>query len=64
VPQWLLRTLSAWSGRPDAPSAGALQRLGADLVADDSAARRDFGFSPRPFAAGDVAAPAPIRKNA
>ena len=64
VPRWLLRTLSAWSGRDDAPSAGALQRLDADLVADDSEARRDFGYSPRAFAAEEVVAPRPTAKNA
>jgi len=64
LPQWLLRTLLAWSGREDAPGAGALQRLGADLIADDREARHDFGFSPRPFAAEEVVAPRPLAKNA
>jgi len=63
LPRWLLRLLSALGAGGFAPSAGALQRLGDDLVADDADARRDFGFSPRPFTAEDVVAPRPSPKN-
>jgi hypothetical protein len=31
-----------------------MRRLDAPLVADNSAAARDFGYAPRPFAAADV----------
>ncbi|MEP6483941.1 MAG: NAD-dependent epimerase/dehydratase family protein [Rudaea sp.] len=36
--------------------AAAIRRLRVPLIADNQPATRDFGFSPRPFAAGDVLA--------
>jgi hypothetical protein len=43
-----------WQGCGAAGNAAAMRRLDAPLVADNSAAARDFGYAPRPFAAADV----------
>jgi nucleoside-diphosphate-sugar epimerase len=44
-------------------NANALQRLHENLVADNSAAQRDFGFAPRNFVAADVLATAQARRD-
>jgi len=58
LPQSIIRTaLRLRSGRDaGAISAAALDRVRADLVADNSEAARDFGYAPRAFVAGDVVA--------
>ena len=63
VPQRWLRALLSLRGGENRPSSGALQRLNEDLIADNEEARRDFGFSPRPFAAGDVVTPRMVAEN-
>ena len=60
VPQTVIRAaLRVRSGRDaGAISAAAVDRLRADLLADNSEAARDFGYSPRAFVADDVIAAA------
>jgi uncharacterized protein YbjT (DUF2867 family) len=57
VPLFILR-LVAWMMRRrsgvHAINAAALRRLREPLIADNSAAKRDFGYAPRAFVAGDV----------
>jgi len=50
--RWLALALRV--ARPTAAGVGALSRLQVDLVADNSAAKRDFGYSPRAFRADEV----------
>jgi uncharacterized protein YbjT (DUF2867 family) len=60
VPQVMIRAvLRLRSGRGAGTiSAAAVGRMGADLVADNSEAARDFGYAPRAFFADDVIAAA------
>ena len=53
VPSWLLRGFARWR-RGTRIGPGTLARLRASLVADNSAATRDFGYAPRPFTGADV----------
>lgn len=48
VAVWLAQRLGLIAGA----TAGMLSRLDQDLLADDSAARRDLGYAPRPFQPG------------
>jgi nucleoside-diphosphate-sugar epimerase len=50
VAGWILRR----AGGTHAINAAALRRLREPLIADNSAATRDFGYAPRAFVAGDV----------
>jgi len=60
VPQVLIRAALRMrtSREAGAISAAAVGRMGADLVADNSAAAHDFGYAPRAFLAADVVASA------
>jgi len=60
VPQVMIRAALRMrtSREAGAISAAAVGRVGADLVADNSAAARDFGYAPRAFLAADVVASA------
>jgi hypothetical protein len=42
------------AGSTHAINAAALRRLREPLIADNSAATRDFGYAPRAFVASDV----------
>jgi nucleoside-diphosphate-sugar epimerase len=42
------------AARPSSITPGALRRLRVQLIADNTAAAQDFGYSPRRFIAGDV----------
>ena len=58
LPRVFIRAALRLRGGATAISPAAVQRLRSDLIAGNDAALRDFGYSPRPFSAGDVIAAA------
>jgi hypothetical protein len=57
VPLFILHAAASMmrrAGSTHAINAAALRRLREPLIADNSAATRDFGYAPRAFVASDV----------